>query len=193
MTLHRHQLDDDPIEQVLRWWAEAEHEAEMVVATVDAEGAPTARYVLLRGIDHRGFVFHTDRRSSKGAHLTLDPRAALVCRWAPNRQVRVTGQVSELPDDESDAYFATRPRGSQLGAWASRQSHVIPDRRWLEDRVVAAAERFGDQSVPRPPYWGGYLVRPEVVELWQHGDDRLHDRFRYERVAESWRIERLAP
>lgn len=189
-------LHPEPMTQVARWWAEAAHEAEMVVATVGAEGRPHARYVLLRGVDERGCTFFTDRRSTKGADLALIPHAALVMRWAPNRQVRVEGPVVEIDDAESDAYFAGRPRGSQLGAWASHQSHPIPDRAWLEGRVARAAARFEGIEVSRPPYWGGYRVEPDLVELWQHGHDRLHDRFRYTLDPDhptGWRIERLSP
>ena len=168
----------------------------MVLATADATGAPSARSVLLKGVDDRGFAFYTNRASRKGSDLGANPRAALVFRWVSlERQVTVSGPVEHVADPEADAYFATRPRASQLGAWASRQSQPVPDRAAIDRAVAEAAERFGDGSVPRPPFWGGYRVVPLAVEFWQGRPDRLHDRIRYRRDAPGvpWVVERLSP
>jgi len=190
----------DPITQFHRWFDEAVGEGvaepdAMTLATVDAEGSPRARVVLLRGLDERGFAFYTNRESAKGRELAGNPLAALTFAWLEiYRQVRVTGAASTLPDEESDAYFATRPRGAQVGAWASPQSAPLADRATLEARVAEVEERFAALAhVPRPPFWGGYVVRPETVELWQGRPNRLHDRVRYRRDGEAWIIERLAP
>ena len=193
---------DDPVDQFRRWfdeWLAAEpYDANAVtLATVDADGWPSARAVLLKGLDERGFVFHTNRRSSKGLDLEASPRAALCFLWHPlERQVRVVGTVQHLPDDESDAYFASRPRGAQIAACASPQSQVIADRAELERLTAETEDRFADDAdVPRPAHWGGYLVRPLEVEFWQGRRSRMHDRLRYRRSDSSpaWMIERLAP
>jgi len=193
-------VDRDPIVQFRLWFDEAVAEETvepdaMTLSTVDAAGNPQARVVLLRGIDDRGFAFYTNRESAKGRELAAHPRAALTFAWLEiYRQVRVTGLVSQLPDADSDAYFATRPRGARIGAWASPQSAPLRDRAALEARVAEVAARFaGRDDVPRPPFWGGYVLRPEMVELWQGRPDRLHDRIRYRREGEGWVIERLAP
>ena len=169
------------------------HDA-LVLATADARGRPAARAVMLRGLDARGFVFFTDHRSRKARELARRPRAALVFLWAPlERQVRVEGRVERIGDRESDAYFATRPRGSRIGAWASRQSDVIAGRAVLARMIRQLEARFQGGDVPRPPHWGGYRVRPDVFEFWQGRPDRLHDRLRYRRARGAWRIERLSP
>jgi pyridoxamine 5'-phosphate oxidase len=186
-------VDPDPIRQFQAWHSEAGHPDTVALATASADGAPSARMVLLKGVDQRGFVFYTNYGSAKAADLAANPRAALLFHWLPHRQVRVRGPVGPVGDDESDAYWRSRPRGSQLGAWASRQSEVIVDRKLLEQRLAEVAERF-PADVPRPPFWGGFRVTPEIVELWHHRDDRLHDRLRYRRDdGGGWVIERLSP
>jgi pyridoxamine 5'-phosphate oxidase len=189
----------DPIAQFRAWLDEAtaaggpEPQA-MTLATIAADGAPHARIVYLRGLDERGFAFFTNYESSKGHDLAATPLAALVFFWSLlHRQVRVEGTVAQLSAAESDAYFAQRPRGHRLNAWASQQSSVIPSRAFLEERVADAAARFGAGDVPRPPYWGGYRVTPRRVEFWQGREDRAHDRLAYVRVEQGWRIERLSP
>lgn len=192
-------LAAEPVEQFRRWFAEAGEAGErlpetVVLATATAGGVPSARAVLLKGVDERGFVVFTNHESRKGRELEANPHAALVFLWPSlGRQVRVEGTVERADRDEVERYFATRPRGSQLGAWASPQSTVIPDREALDALVAAAEERFGESGIPAPPFWGGYRVRPEAVEFWQHQDDRLHDRLRYRRDGDGWTVERLAP
>jgi pyridoxamine 5'-phosphate oxidase len=199
-SLSEHEVDPDPIRQFVSWFADAER-AEldepyaMTLATSSSEGRPSARVVLLRGVDRLGFRFFTNYRSHKGRDLEANPFAALLFDWHEiERQVRIEGRVERLPEGESDAYFAQRPAETRLGAWASEQSEVVADRQELERRYQEAASRFGDE-VPRPPHWGGYLVVPEVIEFWQGRPGRLHDRIRYRDsgAAQGWRIERLAP
>jgi pyridoxamine 5'-phosphate oxidase len=166
----------------------------MALATADADGMPSVRMVLLNGVDERGFVFYTNYRSAKAEALAANPRAALVFRWhGQGRQVRVAGTVEPVAAEESDDYFATRPRESQLGAWASPQSEVIRDRAALEDRLAAVENRFDGADVPRPAHWGGYRVVPARIEFWQQGPGRLHDRIRYLRTDGGWQLDRLAP
>lgn len=189
----------DPIALVQRWFADAQaagveqHDA-MTLATAAPDARPSARVVLLKGIDARGFAFFTNYESRKARELDANPHAALVLLWIPlQRQVRVAGRVERLSVEESDAYFATRPRGSQLGAWASEQSRPLPDRDELEARWAALDERWRGIAVPRPAHWGGYRVAPEQIEVWQGRANRLHDRFAYVRAPEGWTRERLAP
>ena len=197
-------IADDPIVQFQRWfdeWLAAKpYDANAVIlATTDTDGWPAARAVLLKGLDQRGFVFHTNRRSPKGLDLETSRRAALCFLWHPvERQVRVVGTVERLPDDESDAYFESRPRGAQIAACASPQSQVIAGRAELERLTAETEARLApDAAVPRPPHWGGYLVRPLTVEFWQGRRNRMHDRLRYRRSdaapGADWVIERLAP
>ncbi len=185
--------------QFAAWFAEAaayglpEPNA-MIVATADRDGHPSARTVLLKGYDERGFVFYTNYLSRKGRELQANPYASLVFPWFPmQRQVLVAGAVERVSRAETEAYFATRPRGSQLGAWASPQSEVVPDRAAVEAGLAAATERFGDGPIPAPPHWGGLRVIPETVEFWQGRSSRLHDRLRYRATHPGWVIERLAP
>jgi pyridoxamine 5'-phosphate oxidase len=189
----------DPLEQFTRWFDEAcnapllEPNA-MTLATVDAAGQPAARTVLLKGIDRRGLTFYTNLDSRKGRELVANPKAALLFWWPPHaRQVRFEGAIEAVADAEANTYFATRPRGSQIGAWASAQSSVIADRAALEAAEQQIAQRFAGGPVPRPPFWGGYRLVPERVEFWQGRTNRLHDRLRYICHAERWQIERLAP
>ena len=167
----------------------------MTLATVDKEGRPSARVVLLKGVDDRGFVFYSNYHSRKGHHLEDNPRAALVFYWADlERQVGVSGEVHKLPPAESDTYFRSRPRGSQIGAWASNQSEPVPDRLTLERQWREFEARFPGHDVPRSPHWGGYVLTPDQVEFWQGRPNRLHDRFRYRRGPGGvWAIERLSP
>ena len=167
----------------------------MTLATVDAQGSPSARVVLLKGLDERGFLFYTNYHSRKGLELAQNPRAALVFYWPEQeRQVCIAGQVSQLPPAESDAYFRTRPRGSRLAAWASDQSQVVRDRAALEEKYAQLDQRYPGEDVPRPPHWGGYALKPERMEFWQGRPNRLHDRFRYTRQPDhTWNLERLCP
>jgi pyridoxamine 5'-phosphate oxidase len=188
----------DPLTQLREWYEQAvaagvlEPEA-MALATVGPSGAPSVRFVLLKGIDARGVEFFTNYESRKARELDANPRAALALLWKPlHRQVRLEGGVERLTAEESDAYFATRARGSRLGAWASAQSTVIPDRSVLDARLAAAEARFPD-DVPRPDYWGGYRLRPDVVEFWEGRPDRLHDRAEWRRGESGWAARRLSP
>src|SRR5437899_4088784 len=167
----------------------------MTLATADKQGRPSARAVLLKGVDERGFIFFTNYDSRKGQELTENPQAAVVFYWSElERQVCIAGDVSKLPEPESEAYFRTRPKGSRLAAWASKQSGVIRDRAELEEEWQKVEQRYASQEVPRPPYWGGYVLRPTRIEFWQGRPNRLHDRFRYTRQPDqSWLLERLSP
>ena len=193
--LRRRDLAGDPLEQFRAWYAEATAALEtpeaMAVATATPDGAPSVRMVLLKRFDERGLVFHTHYTSRKGRELEANPRAALLFHWAPlGRQVRIEGRVERLPEEESNAYFATRPRGAQIGAMASHQSEPLGSREVLEQRLTDLA----DVTPERPDTWGGYLVIPDAWEFWQHGESRLHDRFRYEPApGGSWTIARLFP
>ena len=193
-------VDADPLRQLSRWLDAAREAGEelpdaMALATATADGQPSARVVLLRGLDH-GLVFFTDYESDKAAELEANPRAAAVFNWLvpAHRQLRATGPVERVSDVESDRYWLTRPPGSRRSAAASHQSKVIPSRAALEEQVAAIAERYpNDADVPRPPRWGGYRITPERVELWEQQPDRLHDRLRYRRDGDGWTIERLSP
>jgi pyridoxamine 5'-phosphate oxidase len=168
--------------------------APVVLATTDASGHPSARLVLLRGLDARGFVFFTNYNSRKGRELAANPHAALCFYWASlDEQIRVEGSVDRVPAEESDAYFSSRPRGSQLGAWASDQSQVLPSRETLEEKYREIERRFANRAVERPPFWGGFRLTPVRIEFWYGRPDRLHDRVLYVRDRDSWRIERLYP
>ncbi|MDQ1429867.1 MAG: pyridoxamine 5-phosphate oxidase [Actinomycetota bacterium] len=194
-------MDPDPFVQFTRWYDDAVTHGElqpdaMVVASCTPDAVPSARMVLLRGIDDRGFCFYTNYDSQKGRELDANPRAAIAFHWPEVlRQVRATGSVERVDDAESDAYWNQRPRASQISAWASEQSEVVVSRDELEARVAELEARFAGRDVPRPTGWGGYRVVPDDVEFWQHRDDRLHDRVRYARRAsgDDWRIERLQP
>jgi pyridoxamine 5'-phosphate oxidase len=185
-------LDPDPLAQFRRWHSAAGVDA-MAVATAGEDGAPSARMVLLRAMDERGFVFYTNLTSAKAADLAANPRVALLFHWPPTRQVRVVGSAARTSRDEDEAYFASRPRGSQLAAWASPQSSVIAERAALDERLDELEEFFGDEEIACPQDWGGYRVVPAEYEFWQQQEHRMHDRLRYRREDGAWRIERLAP
>ncbi len=164
------------------------------LATADADGRPSVRMVLLRGVDERGFVFHTNYRSRKARDLEANPYASLCFHWPTlEEQIRVEGSVSRLPSDESDAYFSGRPRGSQLGAWTSAQSEILESREQFDEEYAATEARFEGQPVPRPPFWGGFLIKPSRIEFWYGRTDRLHDRILYEREGVNWTVRRLYP
>lgn len=168
--------------------------APVALATADAAGRPSVRMVLLRGVDERGFVFHTNYNSRKARELDENPQAALCVHWhSLEEQIRIEGRVERLKDGESDAYFGSRPRGSQLGAWASNQSAILASREALEEEYRAIERRYEDQPVPRPPFWGGYRLVPDRIEFWFGRPDRLHDRLLYTRSERGWDIQRLYP
>ena len=198
--LRRRDLDPDPIKQFSNWFTAA-IEAEIrdvnatSLATAGHDGKPTVRIVLLKGFDSDGFVFFTNYESEKGVQLEANPYAALAFYWIElDRQIRISGKAEKTSREESERYFRSRPVGSQLGAWASRQSEVLDGRRVLDARMAEVTERYADKPIPLPPHWGGYRVIPDVIEFWQGRPNRLHDRFRYRLQSDgSWLIERLAP
>lgn len=189
----------DPISLFAAWFAEAERSEPadpqaMALATVDAEGLPNIRMVLLKGFDADGFVFYTNLESAKGEELRANPRAALCFHWKSlGRQVRLRGPVAPVSDEEADAYFATRPRGSRIGAWASRQSRPLESRLALEKAVARYTAKFGVGEIPRPAHWSGFRLEPVAIEFWQNALFRLHDRIAFRRHGEGWTKERLYP
>ena len=198
-TLHEDDLDADPLLQLNTWLHQA-IDAELLepyamnLATVDAAGQPSSRIVLLRGLDDRGLMFYTSYLSRKGVAISTNPRVALVFYWPQlERQVRVEGLAEQLSEQESDAYFASRPRGHQLSAWASEQSEPVESQALLAQRVEDYSARFEGEDVPRPHSWGGYLVRPHRIEFWQGRENRLHDRLEFVKDGTAWRLQRLSP
>jgi pyridoxamine 5'-phosphate oxidase len=189
----------DPIEQFRSWFdgalaADLHEPNAMTLATATPDGRPSARVVLLKGFDERGFVFYTSYEGRKGRELETNPNCALVLYWGElERQVRVEGRASRVSEEESDEYFGSRPRGSQLGAWASEQSRPVEGRAVLEERLQELEVEYEGREVLRPPFWGGYRVEPEIIEFWQGRENRLHDRLVYRRSGSSWRRERLQP
>ncbi|PVY77394.1 pyridoxamine 5'-phosphate oxidase [Tamilnaduibacter salinus] len=197
--LSRTALADDPVAQFDAWFRQAQaanllEPNALSLATADGHGRPGVRTVLLKAYDEHGFVFFTNYESTKAQALAANPRAAMLFPWLDlNRQVVIEGHVEKIPDEQSQAYFAARPRGSRVGAWASRQSQTIDSREALEQQVARESERFGEGEIPRPPFWGGYRLVPERFEFWQGRTSRLHDRFEYRRNNGDWVIQRLQP
>lgn len=198
-TLTENDVVANPFQQFAIWFEQAkqagliDHTA-MHVATVTADGKPDVRVLLLKEFDEQGFVFFTNYQSSKGIELQITPWACLNFWWDKlARQVRISGKIEKVTAQESDEYFATRPRGSQIGAWASQQSQRLPNRATLEQRIAEIEQQYQDQSIPRPPHWGGYRLKPVEIEFWQGRESRLHDRLRYQLIDSKWQLERLSP
>lgn len=199
-SLSEEDTAENAFEQFTRWWNEARnshlHEINaMTLATSDTTGTPSARIVLLKGYDHRGFVFFTNYNSAKGNELAQNPKASLLFFWKElERQIRIDGTVEKISALESDIYFKSRPAQSRIGAWASPQSTVIENRKVIEDNFLKYEQKFGDENIPRPEHWGGYLVKPTKIEFWQGRSSRLHDRIQYTLQTDGkWKRERLAP
>jgi pyridoxamine 5'-phosphate oxidase len=199
-TLNEKQVAADPIAQFTKWWNDAiqskiDEVNAFTLATSNPLGKPSARIVLLKGYDDKGFVFYTNYESSKGIELAENPQASMVFFWKElQRQVRIEGTIEKVTAAESDAYFSSRPAGSRIGAWASPQSQVIKDRSIIEDNAEKYTQQYADGIIPRPPYWGGYRLKPELAEFWQGRPSRLHDRIQYTLEKNgNWKIERLAP
>ena len=198
-SLLEEDVKKDPVDQFSVWWEEAvksditEVNA-MTLATCSLNGMPSARIVLLKGYTKKGFVFYTNYESNKGKELKDNPHAALVFFWKElERQVRIEGTVEKISEAESEAYFQSRPTGSKIGAWASAQSSPIANREEIEKKYLNFSRQFNNTEIPRPPYWGGYIVKPSKIEFWQGRSSRLHDRILYSQQAEGWKIERLSP
>jgi pyridoxamine 5'-phosphate oxidase len=199
-TLLEGDVAPHPIDQFEKWWQQALNSAivepnAMTLATASADGMPSARIVLLKGFDQEGFVFYTNYKSYKAMQLDENPKACLIFFWKElERQVKIVGLVSKVPEGESNAYFSSRPEGSRIGAWTTPQSQVIENREWLDNRYQQLAKELGGTHIQRPPHWGGYVVKPVIMEFWQGRPSRLHDRIQYT-LEESgeWKIERLAP
>lgn len=198
-SLSEHEVDQNPFAQFSVWWNEAVQSDiievnAMALSTVTSTGKPSSRIVLLKGYDEQGFVFFTNYSSDKGQQLTQNHFAALLFFWKElERQVRIEGVVSKVSEEESDAYFNSRPIGSRLGAWASPQSQKISDREVLNNELMKFTEQFDQENIPRPAHWGGYRVKPTRIEFWQGRSNRLHDRILYEQDNDNWQISRLAP
>lgn len=197
--LSESEMETNPIAQFEKWWFEAvsanvDEVNAMTLATADDTGRPSARIVLLKGIQDEGFVFYTNYRSRKSGEITLNPNVALVFFWKElERQVRIEGRIERISEAESEKYFQSRPVESRVGAWVSPQSSVIPSRAFLEEKQKQIEEKFRNKEISKPPYWGGYIVHPVKIEFWQGRPGRLHDRILYSVVKNTWRIERLAP
>lgn len=199
-SLNESDMTADPVEQFTRWWDEAVNSEidevnAMTLATATKEGLPSARIVLLKGYDARGFVFFTNYNSHKGKELELNPKAALVFFWKElERQIRIEGPVEKISEEESDKYFNSRPTASRIGAWASPQSEIVTDRTIIENNFSEYENKFGTAFIPRPSHWGGYILKPTLLEFWQGRSSRLHDRIQYSSgQGGSWKMERLAP